>query len=109
MERLFGLLLLGALLETGAFATEAQFDNLGYLWHVLAALRDDALHVAAFGADQATGHLELALVWNLDVVAASILGRGVGVAIATDLVVSEGSLGLLRILLLHLLGLPERE
>jgi len=73
MEWLLGLLLLGPLLEAGALAPESQLHDLADLWHVFLALRDDALHVAALGSDQATGHLELTFVRNLDIVAARIL------------------------------------
>ena len=77
MERLFGLLLLGSLLEAGALATESQLDNLHSLWHVLAAVRNNSLHVAAFRTDQSTSDLKLALVWDLNIITASVLGLAV--------------------------------
>ena len=51
MQRLFGLLLLGPLLEAGSLSAKPQLDNLHSLWHVLAAVRDDTLHVAPLGTD----------------------------------------------------------
>lgn len=74
MQRLLRFFLLGPFFEAGALAAEAKFDDLGHLGHVLAALLDYPLHVAALCPDQSTGNLELTLVGNLNVVATSILG-----------------------------------
>lgn len=73
MERLFRLLLLGSFLEAGTFTTETKLDYLCLLGHVLVALRNDALHIAALGSNEATGDLELAFVGDLDVIPARIL------------------------------------
>ena len=77
MQRLFGLLLLRPLLKAGSLSAKPQLDNFHRLWHVLAAVRNDALHVAPFGTDQPAGDLELALVGDLNVVPASVFGLAV--------------------------------
>ena len=80
VERLFGLLLLGALLEARSFSTETKLNHFAHLWHVFATLRNDALHVAAFCTDEAPCHLELTFIWDLDVVAARILDLAICIA-----------------------------
>ena len=88
VERVFGLLLLRPLLEPGSLASEAKLYDLAGLGHVPAALLDDALHVAAFGTDQASRHLKLPFVVNLDVVAARILGLAVSTEVTRALALS---------------------
>ena len=73
MERLFRLLLFWTFFETRAFTSEAELDDFVDLWHVLAALRNDALHVATLGSDEAPCYLELALIRDLYVVATRVL------------------------------------
>ena len=73
MQRLFGLLLLRPLLKAGSLSAKPQLDNFHRLWHVLAAVRDDALHVAPLGSDQPSGDLEFFVVLNLNVKSAGVL------------------------------------
>ncbi len=79
MQWFFRFLLLGSLLEAGAFTAETKLDNFAHLRHVLATLRNDALHVTALGPDQASSYLKLAFVWDLNVVSASVLYLAVNV------------------------------
>ena len=77
MQGLLGFLLLRPLLEARAFAAEAKLDDFHRLWHSLAAVRDDSLHVAPLGTNESPGDLELALVRDLNVISTGELGRAV--------------------------------
>lgn len=81
MQRLPRLLLSWALFKPRTFASESQLDHVvcETLRRVLAADLDDALHVASLGTDEASGHLEVFLVLDLDFKTTSVLDRvGVG-------------------------------
>mmetsp|Transcript_7474 Transcript_7474/g.10604 ORF Transcript_7474/g.10604 Transcript_7474/m.10604 type:complete len:216 (+) Transcript_7474:651-1298(+) len=79
VERLFGLLLLGPLFKARSLASQSELDHFAHLGHVLLTLGDNALHVAAFSSNEASCHLELALIWDLNIVAASVFSRAVRV------------------------------
>ena len=77
MKRLFRLLLLGPFFKAGSLSAKPQLNNFHSLWHVLAAVRDDTLHVAPLGTDESASDLELALVRDLNVISASVLSLAV--------------------------------
>ena len=97
MQWLLRLLLLGPLLEARALASQAKFHHFRSWWHVLAALANDSLHVAALGADQTARHLELFLIGDLDIVATGVLGLSVAVAVAVGIRLLPLGLLLLRL------------
>lgn len=74
MQRFFGFFLSRSLLEAWAFAAESEFDHI--VGHALRCIFwtdfNDALHVAALGANQATSNLEVLLVFDLDIKAARV-------------------------------------
>ena len=77
MQWLIRLFLVGTLLEARAFATESEFhDVLNGTRTVFRAEFDDLLHVAAFRSDESSAHLELLVVFNLDVETARVFGAG---------------------------------
>ena len=78
-------------------ASQAKFHHFGSWWHVLAALANDSLHVAALGADQTARHLELFLIGDLDIVATGVLGLSVAVAVAVGIRLLPLGLLLLRL------------
>ena len=82
MQGFFRFFLLRTFLEARALTSEAKLDNLGNIRHVFLTLGDNTLHVAALSTDQAACHLELALVRDLNVIAARILCLVIGTAIA---------------------------
>ena len=75
MQGFVALLLSGAFLEAGTLAAEPQLDDLllVVVAGALAADLDDALHVAALGADEPPSHLEVLIVVDLNVEAARVL------------------------------------
>ena len=101
VERLLALLLLWPLLEPAALAAQAQLDHLCADWHVLAALGDNALHVAALRSNQAARHLKVAVVGNLDVVPAGVLSAAVR---ARGVSIRAIALNALRLLLLRVVA-----
>lgn len=75
MQWLVRLFLSWSFFESGAFASESEFNDLLELVVAgsFAADFDDALHVASFGSDESAGHLEFLVILNLDVESASVL------------------------------------
>lgn len=74
VERLLTFFLLGTFLEAGTFSSQAQLDNLAAMRHVLRADAYDFLHIDSFGSDEATRHLKLLVVRDLNVVTTRIFG-----------------------------------
>ena len=85
MEWFFGLLLLWSFFEARSLSSQSQFDNLSAWWHILTALSDNTLHVASFRADQTASNLKLLLIWDLDVVPASVFDGAITAAIRTTI------------------------
>ncbi len=73
-------------------ASQAKLDYLSARWHILAALPDDTLHVASFGPDQASGYLELFLIWDLNIEPAGVLRIRIGQVFIVDVVLVALSL-----------------
>lgn len=72
MQWLLRLLLSRSFFEARALASQAKFNDVLRV-HVLGAIFDDPLHVAALCPDESPRHLELFVVRNLDVKAAGVL------------------------------------
>lgn len=81
VEGLLRLFLSWTFLKARSLSSKSEFDDFSALWHILAALTNDTLHVASLGTDQTTGNLELFLIWNLDIISACVLCRVVSITL----------------------------
>ena len=100
MERFFWFLLLGSFFESRSFSPESQFYNFSSLWHILAALRDDALHVASLCSNDSFCNLKFFLIRYLYVISACVFGRAIGAAIISVHVTTVATLCLIAIVAL---------
>ena len=99
MERVGAFFLGGAFAEAGALASQAKLDDVRGLWRISATKFYDTLHVNTFGSNEPPRHLEILVVFDLDVEPARVLD---GRALIIKICRSGG--GVLRGRLLLLLG-----
>lgn len=71
MERLVGLFVVGSFFVARAHTSQAQLQQIRVFFVSLLTALDDFLHVAALGANDLFGHLEVLLVFDLHIVSAS--------------------------------------
>ena len=80
MKRLFWFFLLWPFFEARAFASEAEFHNFCSLWHILATLLDNTLHITSLCSNHSLCNLELFFIRDLNIVSTSILCRAIAAA-----------------------------
>lgn len=77
MERLFRLLLVRSFFKARPLSAQPKFDHIICLRRILRANFYDSLHVATFGADQASCNLEFFFVVDLNIKATCVLHSSV--------------------------------